>query len=73
MKIYGRYCLVDTNQVALYIERHYDSAYEILYKTYGNSGYGTLFRGPRERCREIMGLIVEAEQNAEKVFVLPDE
>ena len=73
MKVYGRHCLVDTDQVALYVAHKYDPTYEILYKTYGNSGYGTIFSGSRERCREILDLIVKAEQNAEKVFVLPDE
>lgn len=73
MKVYGRNCLVDTDQVALYIERHYDNTYEVLYKTYGNSGYGTIFSGSRQRCQEIMDYIVEAEQDAEKVLVLPDE
>lgn len=73
MKVYGRHCLVDTDQVALYIERHYDNTYEVLYKTYGNSGYGTIFSGSRQRCQEIMDLIVEAERNAEKVIVLPNQ
>ena len=73
MKVYGRNCLVDTDQAALYVERDYDNGYEVLYKTYGNSGYGVIFRGSFGRCGEIMDLIVEAEQNAEKVVVLPDE
>lgn len=73
MKVYGKHCLVDTDQAVLYVEHYYDATYEILYKTYGNSGSGTIFRGSRERCREIMNLIVKAEQNAEKVFILPDE
>ena len=55
MKVYGRHCLVDTDQVALYIERHYDNTYEVLYKTYGNSGYGTIFSGSRQRCQEDNG------------------
>lgn len=73
MKVYGRNCLVDTDQAALYIERHYDNTYEVLYKTYGNSGYGTIFSGSRQRCQEIMDLIVEAEKNAEKIIVLPNQ
>ena len=73
MKVYGRYCLVDTDKVALYVEHYYETAYEILYKTYGNSGYGTIFRGSHERCREIMNFIVKAEQSSERVVILPDE
>lgn len=73
MKVYGRYCLVDTDQVALYVEGRYGDTYDVLYKTYGDSGYGTIFRGSLEQSREIMNLIVKAEQNAEKVFILPDE
>ena len=73
MKVYGRYCLVDTDQVALYKAHYYDATYEILYKSYGNSGYGTIFRGSSERCREMMDFIVKAEQNSERVVILPDE
>ena len=73
MKVYGRYCLVDTDKVALYVEHYYETTYEILYKTYGNSGYGAIFRGSYERCREVLDCIVKAEQNAERVFVLPNE
>ena len=73
MKVYGKHCLVDTDQVALYIARDQENIYEVLYKTYGNSGYGTLFSGSRKRCQEIMDFIVEAERDAEKVIVLPNQ
>ena len=73
MKVYGRYCLVDTDQAVLYVEHYYETTYEILYKTYGNSGYGTLFRGSLEQCREIMNFIVKAEQSSERMVILPDE
>ena len=58
MKVYGKHCLVDTDQAVLYVEGHYGDTYDVLYKTYGNSGYGTVFRGSLEQCREIMNFIV---------------
>ena len=73
MKILGCGCLLDTNQVILHVEKYYGGDYSISYKTYGNSGYGELFRGTYERCIEVLNDIAESEVTNVIFMTIPKE
>ena len=74
MKVYGRHCLVDTDQVALYVERHYDDTYEVFFtRLTAIVGMAQFFQWFARAVPRDNGPHCKAEQNAEKVVVLPDE